>query len=366
MKKAKTIAIVVILLLIAAAVAGWFFFMRGGAAPGEEGMIFTQKVSSLSQANYAADRYAGVVEAQKTQSYKKDAERTIETIYVKVGDEVKEGTPLFKYDVKQVQNQIESANLDIEGINNEIAVLRAAGSTTEVQLAIAEKELEIKQKQAELENLQQSVEQCEVLSITAGTVKSINPEGGYDNTGNELPLIAVTEEGDFRVKGKVSEQSIGLMTVGMDVLIRSRVDESKIWPGTISSIEKEPESGKNEMFYGGGGESASSYPFYVTMPSTEGLMLGQHVFIEPDYGQSEVREGLWLDASFVVTDDNGNTFVWISKNGKMAKKEVEVGDMDEETFEVQIVSGLTPNDYIAWPDETIEEGMKAQEMSEDF
>ena len=366
-KKTKTIAIVIILLLIAAAVAGWFFFKRGGTAGGDEGVIYTQKVSGLTSVQFAADRYSGVVEAQKTQSYKKDAERTVETIYVKVGDEVKEGTPLFKYDVKQVQNQIESSNLDIEGINNEIAVLKAAGNTTEIQLAIAEKELEIKQKQAELENLQKSIEQCEVLSVTAGTVKAINPEGGYDNTGNELPLISVTEEGDFRVKGKVSEQSIGLMTVGMEVIIRSRVDESKTWSGTIGSIEKEPESDRNDMYYGGGsGESASSYPFYVTLPSTDGLMLGQHVFIEPDYGQTEVREGLWLDSSFVVTDDNGNTFVWISKNGRIAKKEIEVGDMDEETFEVQIVSGLTPNDYIAWPDEFIEEGMKAQEISEDF
>ena len=366
MTKKGKIAIGIIALLVVAGVGG-FLYMRNNAPTMDGDVVYIQKVSDLTRGWFAAERYSGVVEAQKTQIYKRDAERLIEEIYVSVGDEVKVGTPLYKYDVKQAENTIESAYLDIEGINNEIAVLRAAGNTTEIQLAIAEKELEIKQKQADVENLKKEIENSEVLSVTAGTVKSINPDGGYDNNGNELPLIAATEEGDFRVKGKISEQSIGLLTVGQEVIIRSRVDESKTWAGTINSIEKEPETSQNDMmYYGSSGESASSYPFFITMPSTEGLMLGQHVFIEPDYGQGVVKEGLWLDMSFIDMDENGDPFVWVSKNGKTAKRKVEVGEMDEDLYEVQILDGLSNSDYIAWPDESITEGMKTVEISEDL
>ncbi len=35
--------------------------------------------------------------------------------------------------------------------------------------------------------------------------------------------------------------------------------------------------------------SSSTYPFYVTLDSSDGLMLGQHVYIEMDEGQEERR-----------------------------------------------------------------------------
>ena len=35
--------------------------------------------------------------------------------------------------------------------------------------------------------------------------------------------------------------------------------------------------------------------FYVNLDSSEGLMLGQHVYIEPDEGQDEKKSGIWLN-----------------------------------------------------------------------
>ncbi|MFR3882713.1 MAG: hypothetical protein ACLTX6_10760 [Lachnospiraceae bacterium] len=35
--------------------------------------------------------------------------------------------------------------------------------------------------------------------------------------------------------------------------------------------------------------SSTTYPFYVELQSSEGLMLGQHVYIEPDEGQEEQK-----------------------------------------------------------------------------
>ena len=330
-----------------------------------------QKVAQLTgEQLISTDRFSGVVEAQKLMNFKKSSDKPIETIYVKEGDSVEKGTPLFKYNVSHSENDIASANLDIEGLNNEIAVLRSSEQTTEIQLQIEEKNLEIRQKQAEIAKLQKEIDQSIVKSTIKGVVKKVN-DGGTDQSGAELPIVSITETGEFRVKGKVSEQSISFITKGQKVIIRSRVDESKTWGGSISNIETEPQSERHneDMFAGGsseGSEKSSVYPFYITLDSTEDLMLGQHVFIEPvSEGQvAPPKEGLWLDMSLFVTDENGKSFVWSSKNGKLIKKDVELGEVNEETFSVEVKSGLSKDDFVTWPDETFKEGMKVSEPSE--
>ena len=366
-KTTKTIlAICLVALVLAGAYFAWQKF--GGSTGTTEDGVYMQKISDMYSYGFSVDRYSGVIEAQKTQSFKCDPERTVEEVYVTVGQEVKEGTPLFRYDVKSAEHSIESIKLDIEGLNNEISVLRNGGNSTEIQLQISERELEIRQKQAELERHEQEIAHAEVLCTLDGVVKAVNPDGGSDGNGSELPIVAVTETGEFRVKGKISEQTINNIYPGMEVIIRSRVDENQTWPGKISNIETEPAQENNGYgFYDeSSSERSSSYPFYVSLDNTEGLMLGQHVFIEPDYGQNdiEVKEGVWLDMSFIVYDDNGNPFVWSAEKGKTVKVFVELGEMDEETYTVEILSGLTEDSLVTWPDETLKEGMKAIDISE--
>ena len=369
MTKTKKIILGICLtvLILAAAFFIWSKFFGGGISTNEDA-VYMQKVSSLMNYGFSVDRYSGVIEAQKTQSYKRDPEKTVEEIYVTVGQEVKQGTPLFTYDVRSAENNIASTNLDIEGLYNDIEVLNAAGSSTEIKLQISEKQLEIRQKQADLERYNQEIEQAEVLSTIDGVVKAVNPDGGNDDRGNDLPIVAVTETGEFRVKGKVSEQTISTIYPGMEVIIRSRVDESQTWPGKIGNIETEPANENNG--YGGfyeesAGEKSSTYPFYVSLDETEGLMLGQHVFIEPDYGQSSIekKEGIWLDMSFVVYEEDGRPYVWSAERGRTVKQYVELGETDEETYSVQILDGLTEDSLVTWPDEGIKEGMKAVDVA---
>ena len=88
-------------------------------------------------------------------------------------------------------------------------------------------------------------------------------------------------------------------------------------------------------------------------------MLGQHILIETDNGQmdSDKKEGIWLYSSFVQWDGDRN-FVW-AKNGReqIEKRYVEVGQINDESGDCEILSGLTIDDYIAFPADYIEEGM---------
>ncbi|MBR5740608.1 MAG: HlyD family efflux transporter periplasmic adaptor subunit, partial [Firmicutes bacterium] len=304
-------------------------------------------------------------EAQQTTDYKITDGQTIAKIYVTQGQTVAAGDVLFEYDVTEAKNNVQLANLDIEGLNQQIAALSPNASDPYTKIEIIQLQTQIEAKRMEIQGYQQQISQSVVKSSVSGIVKAVN-ESGYNSQGMEAPIVSVMESGEYRVKCKINEQQFYLINVGDPVIVRSRVDETKTWKGTVSKIETEPTtSDNNDMYYygGGGGDTASQYPFYVALESTDGLMLGQHVIVEPMNGDEPAAEGLWVDQSLFVMDDNGSCYVWVAEKGKLVKRKVEIGMTNDENYTYQVLSGLELSDLVAWPDDTYKEGMKVIDSS---
>lgn len=369
-KKTKIIILISACILIA--VIGIYFLF-----PKESNNqnIYVQKVSTIIGSSYTENRYSGVVESSETVDINQDGNKSITDMYVEAGQKVSKGDKLFSYDTTEASNSIAQKKLDIEAQNNEIqaqnntiadykAELNKGGDKVEIQarindasFAIRQAQNTIKATQTEIEQLNKQIENSTVLSTIDGIIKEVNKDGGTDESGNQKPLVSITQTTDFRVKGSISE--MGTISEGTSVIVRSRVNEDQIYKGTVTKVETDPQSNSNNNFNGAdSSESASKYPFYVSLDNNKGLMLGQHVYIEADNGQSTKKKGIWLDASFIVSDDNGNSYVWVSERGKLKKRKVELGKTDEETFATKIKSGLSVDDYIAWADDSYSEGMK--------
>ena len=111
-----------------------------------------------------------------------------------------------------------------------------------------------------------------------------------------------------------------------------------------------------------GGEKASKYAFYVELSSIEGLIMGQHVYIEPGMGsEGEPNEGIPLP-SYYLSEENGKPFVYAANaEDRIEKRFVTTGSTDEMTGNVMILSGLDCTDRIAFPDETVKVGMAVSE-----
>ena len=176
-----------------------------------------------------------------------------------------------------------------------------------------------------------------------------------------LLWLSLVQDGAYRVKGKINELNRSDIAVGVSVVIRSRVDDS-VWSGTITEIDTEnPSSGNGGMSYGYDNSnsddtsSSSNYPFYVELNSTDGLMLGQHVYIEPSDGGT-VSDTMKLDASFLQGSAEEGFWVWAEKDGKLEKRTVTVGTFDESYNTYEILNGLAAEDYIAFPADGMEEG----------
>lgn len=371
MKKKTNIIILISACLLIVVIGIYYLFPKESS----NGNIYVQKVSTIIGSSYTENRYSGVVESSETVDINQDGNKSITDMYVKEGQKVSKGDKLFSYDTTEAANSIAQKKLDIEAQNNEItaqnntiedykAELNKGGDKVEIQArindasyAIRQAQNTIKATQTEIDQLNKQIENSTVLSTIDGIIKEVNKDGGTDESGNQKPLVSITQTTDFRVKGSISE--MGTISEGTSVIVRSRVNEDQIYKRTVTKVETEPQSNSNNNFYGAdSGESASKYPFYVSLDNNKGLMLGQHVYIEVDNGQSTKKKGIWLDASFIVSDDNGNSYVWVSERGKLKKRKVELGKSDEETYTTKIKSGLNVDDYIAWADDSYSEGMK--------
>ena len=371
MKKKTKIIILISACLLIVVIGIYYLFPKESS----NGNIYVQKVSTIIGSSYTENRYSGVVESSETVDINQDGNKSITDMYVKEGQKVSKGDKLFSYDTTEAANSIAQKKLDIEAQNNEIAAqnntiedykaeLNKGGDKVEIQArindasyAIRQAQNTIKATQTEIDQLNKQIENSTVLSTIDGIIKEVNKDGGTDESGNQKPLVSITQTTDFRVKGSISE--MGTISEGTSVIVKSRVNEDQIYKGTVTKVETEPQSNSNNNFYGAdSSESASKYPFYVSLDNNKGLMLGQHVYIEVDNGQSTKKKGIWLDASFIVSDDNGNSYVWVSERGKLKKRKVELGKTDEETYTTKIKSGLSVDDYIAWADDSYSEGMK--------
>ncbi len=393
MKKKQVTALIAVAAVLGCLGGGYYFreeiagvFTGSKAA---EDKVYVEKLSRvMNQYSGVENRYNGVVESQDSYEVNVDSSRTISEILVQVGDAVEQGQTLVKYDVGELEMQVKQANLDLEGIYNEIENERKDIETlnkkhaetmdedekfrleTEIRTAennITQKELDVESKKLEIEKYQKQIAESSVISKKSGIVREIN-ETGMNSSGDESAFMVIQQEGEYRIKGTISEQNIWMLTEGQPVIIRSRV-EDKTWEGTLQKLDTENNEKDNQdtYYYGGSSDSQSStkYPFYVQLDTSDGLMLGQHVYIEMDEGQQEVKEGIWIFADYVVQDESG-AYVWAAnEKDRLEKRYVELGEYDGELNEYEILSGLSGDDYIAWPMEGLYEGVTAVTDSEE-
>ena len=363
-----------------------------------EGLVYVESVAEITGGGFMGEnRYMGIVESQEIKAVEKDSDKKVKEIFVEVEQVVNEGDPLFEYDTDEMTLKLRQLELELTSIYNGINTMneQISGLVTEREEAPADSKL---QYTAQIQNLQAQINQSNydasakqleidrqtaaiansiVYSPMDGIIKEINDDSNPNSNGSESydpyggsstpsGFISIMAKGDYRIKATANEMNVRSMMEGQPMIIRSRIDESVTWTGMISKIDLEhPDNQNNDYYYYGEGESATKYPFYIEIEEIGDLMLGQHVYVELDYGQGEVKDGIWLDEYYLLTESDG-TYLWVeNKDGYIEKRKVELGEYDEELFRYEILSGITKEDYIAYPEPRIVEGMKTSHNYEE-
>ena len=358
---------------VAAVLAACLALTMAGCSSGTA--VYVQSVKALGAMGGIApgDRFPGIVVSENVTEISKDAEKTIKELKVREGDDVAEGQELFSYDTDELKLSLDKQRLELEQLNATIENYEAqikqlekergwaSGNskleyTIEIQstqLDLKEAEMNVKTKQAEVQASETLLEHATVVSPVKGRVQSIS-ENGTDNYGNPLPYITIQQAGSYRIKGTLGELQRGGIMEGNRMTIVSRTDPDVTWSGTVTLVDYESPSQGSDMdrYYGGNVDemsNSSKYPFYVELDSTEGLILGQHIYMELQREEEEAS-GVRIGSAFIAYNEDGSTYVWAEDRGKLEKRTVTLGEYNPMQDTYMITEGLTEEDYIAFPD----------------
>lgn len=164
-----------------------------------------------------------------------------------------------------------------------------------------------------------------------------------DARQNKLPMLKVSDGGGFYVRGSVSELEKDKLKPGQEVTINDW-NTGMMYTGTVESIGDFPI--QDEGWNGMGNPNASYYPFRVFIDGTADLQEGSYVSVT--YSAAEAENGIYLENPFLRTDD-GEPYVYVrGKNGKLEKRTVTTGKSLWGSY-TEIRSGLTADDYVAFP-----------------
>lgn len=337
--------------------------------------VYVQSVEKLAGIGGIApgDRFLGIVVSENVSEIKKDSDKTVKELLVKAGDDVEEGQALFSYDTEELQLALDKQKLEqqqlemsIENFKSQIETLQKSldtvGGTTKLQYTIEiqstqvdlkEAEIKLKTKEAEVKKSEDLLANATVVSPVKGRVQSVN-ESGTDNYGNPVAYITIQQVGSYRIKGTLNELQRGSLMEGSRLSISSRTNAEETWGGTVTLVDYENpyQSSENDRYYGISSDemtSSSKYPFYVELDSTEGLILGQHVYLELEVEEGE-SSGVSVSSAFFCFEEDGSAYVWAEKRGKLEKRSVTLGEYNGMSDTYAVLDGLTAEDYIAFPD----------------
>ena len=242
-------------------------------------VVYVTLISEINgDAAGVSNRYAGTVEPQETVEVELESGRSVKKVQVKTGDQVKKGQLLFEYDLSSIQDSLEEAQLELDRLKNEESSLNDQIATLEKEkkqasqdnqlsytieietnkMNLKKNEYNQKSKQAEIDKLQSATGNTEVRSSIDGVIQKIDTSklstddgdslddsaddmSSYSDTGSgsSNAFITILSTGSYRVKGTVNELNIQNIVEGEPVIVRSRVDSSQIWHGTMGTIDKD-------------------------------------------------------------------------------------------------------------------------------
>lgn len=224
-------------------------------------------------------------------------------------------------------------------------------SETELAAAIEEKEQEIKKldlqrrkEELELESLENTASDGVVYAKIDGTVKSVREISGSGSEDEESgAFMVVTGSEGLYVSGTISELLLDEIKPGM-VITANSWETGNTFQATITGISDYPVSG-NSM--GDGNPNVSYYEYTAYIEDSSSLKNGEDVDLSIQTNTSE-SGGLYIEKAY-VRQENGQSYVMIADENDRLKKQYVITGKTIYGSAVEIKSGLSETDRIAFP-----------------
>ena len=244
----------------------------------------------------------------------------LKAIYVKLGDEVKEGDIIAELDTGDLENQIKQQEINLKKARIRYNQVKAQGGD-EYSRQLAWYDVELASLQ--LENLEKQLEEAVLRSDTAGTVVYVNnnvQEGDYVNTYQTLVRIADPKQLQLQYSG--SNNSDFKLGQEVNVKIKDKVFSGEVVMTPANVPVDAPDSMKNIIRI-----AVEGLPAEVEMGDSAQIEL-----------ILDKRENVIVLPRNLVRNYMGRKYVLVLEDGLKKERDVEIGL--ETATEVEIVKGL--------------------------
>lgn len=205
------------------------------------------------------------------------------------------------------------------------------------------KTLDIQRRQLllQLETMQKTASDGIIYADVDGVVKTVGDADEYQQDGTAF-LVVMGEDGLY-VSGTISELLLGDVTVGT-VVTANAWESGMTFDATITEISDYPASGN---VWGDGNPNVSYYAYTAYIQDSQNLQNGEYVDLTISTNQSE-SGGLYIEKAYVREEDGKSYCMIADENGRLKKQYVTTGRSIYGSA-VEIRSGLSEEDLIAFP-----------------
>ncbi len=376
MSKKKIISIVLVVVVILGVIG--FIKIRGKSSSKE----ISVKTSTASKGDVKAFLSTTAVIKSKNSKEYFGAQLKVTKVNVKVGDSVKKGDLLVKYDGSDITNSIKQAEIQynnavlqkqdlvnqkndaqkqINDIDNQIKaienslpsiqdpkkVIEAKDSinnlnASKIKIMVPSNE-KIKQAENQVSlakvgldsaKQKQSSNKDVIYADFDGVVTQVNvSEGAVGNMAQ--PAIVLQDISDLKAVVSVGKFDSPKLKVGQEAFISANGEK---YNGKISFIDP---VAKKSSIPGAAGDTTLNADIDI---ANKGVNLKVDFDADVEILLGEKNAVLQVPAESIKSDKNGNTSVFVVENGKAKEKKVEIGLQSD--LNVEIISGLTEGEKV--------------------
>lgn len=328
----------------------------------------------------------GDVESKSKQDYFILTPTKVLKVFVDVGDKVKKGDKLLELETQDLsiqykiaQKQLEMAKLQLESLKklkekwssqnqsslqNSTAPIQSFSQNTllssqmqgtspgyslDDQIKLQEKQVEI--AQLNLQSIKQNMDKQQqyIKSQSNGVVTAINAREGNIFSSVQLPAVTVEDPENLQIVLNVNQYDAINISEGQKALIRFG---EKTFDGVVKMVSP----AATKIITQTGAENVVKV--YVDILNNDGtLKPGFNVDVDIKLG--EKKNVLKVPSEAILTEKNGQSFVYIVENGVAQQRKVEVGLSSD--LETEIKSGVAAGEKVILnPNSSIQDGTKVK------
>lgn len=272
----------------------------------------------------------GTFEPNKETKISSELQGRINSVLVDVGSTVKKGQPLIQLDNALLKLQLQTVEIQIEGLEDDLQryiILAKADAVQGIQLE--KTDLALRSARVQKATLLEQIRKTTIHAPFNGIVTAkLTEEGAFAAPG--IPLLQITDISQLRFTANVPEGELNQFS--MNELYTISPD---VYPGTVLTGRLTMTGSKSNM--------GNSFPVQFTLSNTADLKIKSGMFGKVQRKNTDSEKHLIVPASAIV-GSNIQPQVYLVKDGQAVLRDITVSKRVEN--KVIVSAGLVSGDII--------------------